>query len=116
MKTITYASFNGRPTPVAYYIFEGDRCVFTGITDKGTSTINAVERIVEAIAVVEGRGIRELTFFDLQTRKGYSHYRSGEFAFSQLILSEKEGRVTSVVWRSIACPENVRDEFRDFIY
>lgn len=54
---------------VVYYI-EGNCCYFSGI-ERGTSTINAAEDVIQSIAKQEKVALISLRYFDIQTHKGY---------------------------------------------
>jgi hypothetical protein len=66
LKTAFYRNFHVGTSRVAYTV-DGDKVYFSGISSRGTSTINAASRIVEVIAAQEGRPWRELEFYDIQT-------------------------------------------------
>ncbi len=89
LKKARYENFGGgnKYAEVAYEIF-GDRCVFCGITPphKRTSTINAAESILQAIADQEGVPVTNLRFFDLQTQMGYN-MAPGLFEFDELVFT-----------------------------
>lgn len=111
MKRIAYPNFGKGRSYVDYQIFDGQRCIFSGVTDGGTSTINAAERIIKAIAEAEKV---PLEFYDLQTQKGYSYYRPGEYSLDLLIL--KDGRLDSVIaWRPENLPPEVLKAFKNHI-
>ncbi|MDO8482348.1 MAG: hypothetical protein Q7S86_00835 [bacterium] len=112
MKTVSYPNFGKGEGRVDYKLFEGFRCVFSGVTSDGTSTINAAERIVKAIAEVEKA---TLMFYDLQTQKGYDFYRPGEYSFSRLIVDGAQTNPENITWRPEKLPENVLKVFGDYI-
>jgi len=103
---------------VAYAII-GGCCYFSGLTASGqaTSTINAAESIVQAIADQEGVPIEKLRFFDLQTHRGYDK-PEGEFAFDELVFDDEslgQGKVSVSGWAERECPNGVIELFSDCI-
>lgn len=122
------------------YVIVGSCCYFSGIErKKRTSTINAAESIIEAIAKQERIPMKEFRFFDLQTHRGYDK-RPGEYEFDELILEEnaqgkQEGKINSVKiggekaliitqdtqgfivvsWRPSKCSSEILDIFREHI-
>jgi hypothetical protein len=94
-KLARYANW-GYPNPdcgpeygqVLYAIF-GRKCIFTGVTNNVTSTINACEAIVEEIARLEGCAIDNLEFYDLQTHVSYSK-EPGIFEIDRVVIHRSE--------------------------
>ncbi len=119
------------------YIIIGDCCYFTDAIDHGTyshgltTTINAAEDILTQIATEEGRPIRSLRYFDLQTHLGYQSKRPGQFELSELRLDQcnpddeetEDGgivlgsgfTVNVAGWQDVRAPLEVLQRFRDFI-
>lgn len=104
---------------VAYVVFPDGTCVFTyfrlawaGIDGiiRATSSINAVEEIVQAICRQEGMSLQELVFHDLQTCLGYIK-KEGEFEFDRIKFSAVDG----VSWRPMRCSQEVIELFGDYI-
>ena len=116
MKRISYEGNNGHDGEVVYQLF-GDDCVFSGISGHtATSTINAVEAIIEAIAKGEKIHPRMLNFFDLQTHNGYTK-KLGELEYDHIKFSTKKGgKVVDPGWSMAELPEAVKNAFRDYIY
>lgn len=116
MKKIAYEGNNGHDGEVVYQLF-GDNCVFSGISGHlATSTINAVEAIIEAIAREEKIHPGCLKFFDLQTYNGYTK-KPGELEYDHVKFSTKKGgKVVDPGWNKSELPEAVKNAFRDYIY
>lgn len=68
------------------YVVVGKRCIFSGLIDNATSTINACEAIVEEIARLEKCGIDGLVFYDLQTHVAYSSKHPGVFEIDRIVV------------------------------
>ncbi len=101
--------------PVTYIRF-GDQIVFMGMTSNCTSTINAAEEIVNEIAKREGVHPSTVTFYDLQTRQGYSHIRSGDFVIDELVCQIENGVVVGILeWREGHCEYEALRYFQGFI-
>lgn len=96
------------------YIVRGTICVFSATT-RYPSSINAVEDIVEAICQSEGCSPAELTFYDLQTHRGYTSRQPGEFAFDRIRLGITNGEIVDPVWSPEPCPPEIVSAFADFI-
>lgn len=117
------------------YVIIGNRCYFSGTKrsygEPGggvTTTINAAESILVAIAAQEGIPVMSLRFFDLQTYRGY-HQPPGTFALDELIFRRKERRqipkgvvvldtpeeITVKEWRPTECPPEIEEIFREYI-
>lgn len=118
LKRLAYTNLhNGGKNFVDYVIINGSQCIFSGASDSGTSTINAAESIVALICREEKRN--DLTFFDLQTYLGYSHYQKGEYDFNQLTVPIPFNMAKrwdyKMDWRPLPCPQEVLDIFRESI-
>lgn len=116
LKEIQYKNLGGPEfgyAKVVYTIFLGNQCVFSGITPGPgrTSTINAAETIIAAIAQQEGCEVDEFRFYDLQTKSGYEQKKPGEYEFDALRI--EDGHVEG--WQSTECPEHVLEAFRQYI-
>ncbi len=115
MKKIAYEGNNGHDGEVVYQLF-GDDCVFSGISGHtATSTINAVESIIEVIAREEKVHPKVLNFFDLQTHNGYIK-KTGELEYDHVKFRVKSGYVIDPGWNKVELPEAVKNAFRDYIY
>jgi len=118
VKRIAYSNFGrgfGRSRGnsfVDYEIFDGNTCVFSGITRDGTSTVNAVESIIGAILKKE---VRILEFYDLQTQKGYDYFEPGEYEFNRLVTRGDPSEPEVVEWVEEDLPQKVREAFKDNI-
>lgn len=111
MKRADYKNFNGTPNSVDYIIIDDGICVFSGLSSKGTSTVNAAERIVKAINEIEKK---PLVFYDLQTQKGYDYYSPGEYSFSLLNIEDQDNpKVLS--WRRRPINRQILEEFKEHI-
>ena len=108
MKRLGYLNLGRGESFVEYIIFKEIFCVFTGVTNNGTSTVNGAERIIKVITETEGR---QFSFYDLQTQKGYSYYKPGEYSFDHLIV--KDGEVAR--WMPDVPPAEVLNAFKDHI-
>lgn len=98
---------------VVKYAIKGRECYFSGVPKalyEVTSTINAANDIVKAIAGQEDVAITDLRFFDLQTHLAYDR-PEGEFEFDELIISFANGQM-SIGWQSRECPPDVLEIFR----
>ena len=71
-----------KTTKVVYIIVDGC-CYFSGI-ETGTSTINAAENVIQAIAEQEGVSVDSLRYFDIQTRLGGYEREEGCFEINEL--------------------------------
>lgn len=114
LKKIPYPTFDGKPAFVVYAISD-NQCIFSGITWPATSTINAAEGVVEAIAKNERRKVHSLRFFDLQTQRGYPGKEVGEFEFDELTLKLQGDRIADVSWNPRECPPEIQGLFIPYI-
>ncbi|RJR32103.1 hypothetical protein C4569_00090 [Candidatus Parcubacteria bacterium] len=98
------------------YAIIGRNCFFSGIQRSfvATSTINAEESIVCAIAEQEGKAIGSLIFYDLQTHLGYDK-PAGEFCLNRLTIKQANSQITITGWEPVSCPDNIRKIFEDYI-
>jgi len=103
----------GKHGGTVLYWLEGDRCIFSGVT-RDTSTINAAESVVKAICAKEHVSPERITFFDLQTSRGYPKPES-EFHFDRLVLKIEGGEVFCLDWVSTPCPNDVRSAFTSLL-
>lgn len=98
LKELEYPNFWVGTSRLVYAVFDGARCVFSGLTRGGTSTstINAAERIIELIAQREEINPYGHRWFDLQTNKGYGGGHDcphlGEFEFDELVFTPNKHR------------------------
>lgn len=121
LKTAQYK--NGRPTNgtefgTVVYDLDRSRCVFTGLTPDGSSTILAAQGIIWSIATAEARDTRSIAFFDLQTHRGYWRMEPGEYAYDQLVIvhsAEREEGIDVRGWQSAECPRYIKELFRSYI-
>lgn len=86
MRRIAYFKSGKNQSFVDYEIFDGYKCVFSGVSGNGKSTINAAEGIIKAIAETEKVPLK---FYDLQTHKGYDYFKPGEYSFDLLIITNQ---------------------------
>lgn len=86
------------------YVIIGRRCIFSGLDGPGLSTINYAEDIISAITAQEGVDPLRLTFYDLQTRRGYQGKVSGEYEFDELkVEPRRNGRTFVAAWYPREC-------------
>ncbi len=104
-----------------FYAILGNSCYFSGINRTGgprsaTSTINAAEDIITAIAKQEGIPAKKLQFFDLQTQEGYQKL-AGVFELDKVVFEvTDDGVVENLSWSAdVPCPPQVQYLFRDLI-
>lgn len=116
LKKIPYPTFDGKPA-FAVYAISGDQCIFSGVTTSPpvTSTINAAEGIMAAIAGEQKRAITSLSFLDLQTHRGYRRREPGDFALDELVLKFRNGRLADVGWDPRECSPEIQDLFSPYI-
>jgi len=117
---------------IVFYTMIGNCCYFSG-TQRFivTSTINAAEDIVYSIAKQEGKEVKDLRFFDLQTHQCYN-FAPGTFQLDELIIEfdeEMDEEIEEGVeiiggsehgfdvtgWQTTKCPEKVINLFREQI-
>ncbi len=98
---------------VSYLIYQGT-CIFTATT-KYPSSINGAEYFIEAIRQKETSfRPQSLTFYDLQTSRGYSSKDPGEFCLDQLtVFWEPTLRVSA--WNPVMCPQWLQEAFKEHI-
>ena len=83
IKTAVYRNFGSGTSRVAYVI-DGDKVYFCGLNPRGSSTINAASRVIEAIAAKERLPWPGLEFYDIQTRRGYQGKPPGWFEIDRI--------------------------------
>ena len=103
------------------YIVYGNSVVFSGLHNgkegARTSTINAAESVVMAIAEAEGIDPRHYTFFDLQTFTSYARYQRGDFTYNQLTIDWREsGQPGQVYWKEGHGVPEVLEDFGHLIW
>ncbi len=124
LKRATYENWGYYPggeipqySEVVYTVFDGERCVFSGITPgpARTSTVNAAEAIITEICKLEGVSLTDYTFYDLQTGVGYQgwHFVGGQFAFDQISFQVSNEMPTDLAWHPDRCPPEVYRAFRE---
>lgn len=125
LKMVGYPNFHVGSSRVAY-IVDGDRVYFTGLDKHGTSTINAAETIVKAIASEEERSWVGLEFFDLQTHTGYTSRNPGQYEIDRLRVKARCDELVIDGWERVLSdtgslgnpaeiPEYILDAFREHI-
>lgn len=72
------------------YVIIGKKCIFTGLNDNATSTINACESIIEEILRLEGCQINDLRFYDLQTHLTYSSKKPGVYDLDHIVVHHQK--------------------------
>lgn len=93
LSLVKYRGFSNTFGEVYYVIIDRD-VYFSGVTpaNKVTSTINAAESIIKILAEEAGCPARFLTFYDIQTWRGYPGlYQGGSFEISRLVVEYEEG-------------------------
>lgn len=115
LKNARYRGFGSTATDGdVMYVIENKKCVYCGVTPSATSTINAAERIIVAIAKQEGVSPQSLSFFDLQARSGYSHIKQNEFYFDEVRFSGNDNP-ENISWHPAPCPTEILKLFRQYI-
>jgi len=120
LKRIRYKNSGGPSfgyAQVVYVIINGNQCIFSGITPgpARTSTINAAEDIIMAIAEAEGVEAENLQFFDLQTGTGYEK-KPKEYEFDKLlVVYDEKGKPFVRGWADSECPRSILEAFSKFI-
>lgn len=98
------------------YYLDSRNCYFSGIENKNRSgTIIAAEDVIEAIAQNEGVPIWKYRYFDLQNRRGYSHYLPGQYQLDELILDCSLTGLYVKMWKPTPCPPYILEIFRQYI-
>ena len=110
MLKCTHYTTAQKKVPLTYWYQDGV-CVYTGLESEVGSTINYAEDIIAAIAEKEGFDPSEITFFDLQTWKGYDG-DEGVFAYDKLVF-KNPAYVEN--FEPTVCPAEVIEEFQEFI-
>ncbi len=87
-----------------------------GMAKGCTSTINSAEEIVNEIARREKVDPSTVTFYDLQTRQGYTHLQPGQFIIDELVCRINNGVVVGIdEWREGHCTPEALKHFRGYI-
>jgi hypothetical protein len=101
LKRAEYPNFGKGMGQVAYVRIgaSGNQIIFSGVTDKTTSTVNAAERIIQSISLAEQiEDPKRIVWCDLQTQRGYSYFRPGEYEFNHLVLHGNAPDIEVVQW------------------
>jgi hypothetical protein len=123
-KEVEYLSAGGWKNPynrVAYKVYRW-QIIFSGLSDGDRiarcSTINSAENIVLAISDTEGIDPRNYRFYDLQTHRGYTSHKDGEFTFNRLILRWKQGirKPAQAHWEEVECLPEILEEWSSYIW
>lgn len=138
---LEYPNFHGEGTSrLVYVVLPDRRCIFSGVTRRGTSTINRAEAIIDLIAQREEIDPFTCRWFDLQTYLQYGGEswcpHPGEFEFDELILCPNDHRTQDRVieademtvsiggspeaftvdyWKPTPCPPEIVAVFREYI-
>lgn len=104
---------------VTYVVYPGKQIVFTGLHNctegPAGSSINYAEDIVYAIAAKERIDPQDVTFFDLQTMKGYIEYLPGDYRFNRLVPSWENRKIVHMEWREGHCTDTILHDFAGYI-
>lgn len=115
LKEITYVGngpeFNGK----VIYLLDAYTIYFCGITPHSTSTINAAERVIQAIANDLGINYLDYEFIDIQTWHQYGSKKRGEFDADQLKFVSMNSRPYVHDWVPFSLPEAILNVFKQFI-
>lgn len=100
------------------YVRLGDTVYFTGLMgpDKATSTINAAEDVIRAISAAEQCSWQQLTFYDVETHRGYYKRPTGSYIINRLeVESGQKGRPMVQYWHPVAMTADMlgRNAVRD---
>lgn len=122
-KEVEYMDANGRNpfNRVAYKVY-GWQVIFTGLFNgrQGArgSTINFEENIIYAISDAEKINPIVHQFYDLQTYKGYTSYKPGDFTFNKLILHWQKGckKIEWMGWTEGHCQMDILAEWFPYIW
>ena len=89
---------------VVKYMVQHKNCIFSGVTSSRefTSTVNAAEYVIQAIAEAEGLDPREIRFFDLCTRLGYPSQEASH-EFMQLTVQYEGAQPHVIGWEPTPC-------------
>ena len=119
IRKVRYRNIGSGRSEVAYVVLPEIGCVFCGLThlSRGTSTINAAEMIVAAIAAAAKLNTLTTEFFDLQTGIMYSEagVPTGQFAFFRLLPGNTRGACCVGGWLEETCPDVVVSLFANQI-
>ncbi|MFX0202142.1 MAG: hypothetical protein ACFFCW_39020 [Candidatus Hodarchaeota archaeon] len=81
--------------------------IYTGVSSHARKTINGAEEIICAIAEQEGIDLQNTAFYDLQTYRGISTRKEGDFDFDKVTFDLKDGEPTNLGWQKVECPQRV---------
>ena len=117
LKYIRFEGFipNNPLNVVACKIYPGDQIVFTGLHNhregQAESTINRASEIITAIAEHEQVDPQKINWFDLQTSRGFMHYKPREYTFNQVSPEWKNGRISGIKWQEGYCNQMILEDF-----
>lgn len=100
LKHTTYQGFHRRRVQFVYMV-EGYRVYFSGV-ERGTSTINAAEEVIQAICQTERIRWEDQIFYDVRTSKGYPGHRPEWCEVERLTVKETGGRIEVTQWQTVA--------------
>ncbi len=108
LKFLNYPGFAGGEGAIVYTI-DGRNVYFSGLTlpHVATSTINGAERIIALLAAAEGIVPRLVTFFDIQTNRGYATKQPGTFEIEQLRLQCVGDSISVEQWTPVAMSDDL---------
>lgn len=95
------------------YLLLQNQCVFSGTStyEEYTSTVNAVEHVLQALIQAENLDPRSTTFFDLQTSRVHTILGDQPFCLKRLILSFKDDVFEVIDWIDASCSPPILREF-----
>lgn len=102
------------------YVIKGRECYFTGVQREGTSTTNAAEEIMTAIAEQEHVPVGALEYFDIKTFSS-SCRLPGEYDVDRLVIEMIPRSPRSkipfgvVAWKPTGLPDDIALLFREYI-
>lgn len=105
LKLVEYPGFSPRYNGRVAYLVRGREVYFTSaISHKKnpTSTINAAEDVILAIAQAENLDWRMFTFHDIQTCLGYGGHPKTWWVIDQVIFQDAGDRPGNLDWQSVA--------------
>ena len=123
-KEVLYRRHDGAVNPpnmVAYQRY-GKRIIWTGLHNGANnargSTINFAETIILAIAETEDIDPRKCEFYDLQTHRGYTSHKPGDFTFNRVLVRWETGASvpTIIGWVDGRCLLGILAEWSKYIW
>ena len=120
-RAVPYQGTSGSLSAVVYinlgklgmFLDQGGLAIlFSGVGTVGrTSTIDAAEDIIRAIAAQEDIDPTASVFYDLETYKGYENMKPGQCLLNRIGFDVHNGDVCNVSWHSVTLPSGFMDIF-----